>query len=115
MLDLTTKCIITSIVTGAGNGGFYIAVSPDGTRGYVAHPGGGGYIAVLDLATNTNLNNDISTGGTPTSIAISADGTRAYVTNVNENTVAVLDLTTNTNLNTDISVGSNPIFILLGP
>jgi YVTN family beta-propeller protein len=55
-----------------------VAISPDGSRVYVANRGDG-TVRVLDTTTDQILNT-ITVGSAPTGIAITPDGKRAYVT-----------------------------------
>ena len=56
-----------------------MAVSPDGTRAYVANKRLGS-VSVINTATN-HVTATIAVGGNPDEVAVSPDGTRAYVTN----------------------------------
>lgn len=86
-----------------------IAITPDGTRAYVANYYGGS-ISVIDLATNTPIGSPLGAGWLPWDIAITPDGARAYVTTLeyagwNErDALSVFDLATN-ELRYGVSIG----------
>src|SRR4029453_11531818 len=75
-----------------------IAVTPDGTRAYIASRGEDGIVSVLDTATNTVAQTipavtDFFFAG----VAITPDGKRAYLASSgNDHTVKVLETATNT-------------------
>ncbi|HEY5841655.1 MAG TPA: YncE family protein, partial [Mycobacterium sp.] len=71
-----------------GDGPFGVAVSPDGTRVYVANHGDD-TVSVLDGDGGVVSTVDVGEG--PVGVAVSPDGTRVYVTNIDEGTVSVLD------------------------
>ena len=91
-----------------------IAITPDGTKAYVADLYGDA-VSVLDTTTNT-LVATIPTAGSAIGVAISGDGTKAYATNVFIQfcTVTVIDTTTNTAV-TAIPVGGNPFAVAITP
>ncbi|MDV6278311.1 YncE family protein [Rhodococcus erythropolis] len=70
---------------------FGVAITPNGTRAYVAN-GGGNSVSVIDTATNTMIGNPIPIGTNPRGIAITPNGTRAYVTNGGDNTMSVISI-----------------------
>jgi YVTN family beta-propeller protein len=89
-----------------------VAITPDGTRAYVANVEDN-TVSVIDTATNTVVVT-IPGIGTPRGVAITPDGTRAYVTNLHNNTVSVIDTATNTVMTT-ISVGLLPSGLAITP
>jgi len=64
-----------------------IALTPDGTRAYVA---AGSNVLVVDVATN-QVASTIDVGDMPYAIAISGDGQRGYVTDLMQREVWMLD------------------------
>lgn len=93
VIDTANNSVVATIELGST--AFDVAITPDGTRAYVAI-NAANRVAVIDTETNTVLTNiDVSPGGGPKGIAITPDGTRAYVTK-GEDTVAVIDIVTNT-------------------
>ena len=68
-----------------------IALTPDGTRAYVA---AGSKVLVVDVATN-QVASTIDVGDMPYAIAISGDGQRGYVTDLMQREVWMLDLVSN--------------------
>jgi YVTN family beta-propeller protein len=118
--SLTVLGINASGVTLGGSiplccGPWGVAISPNGTKAYVAMTDS--TVAVLNIDANDNVTDTgvrISIpGGTPTTffgtpgIAFSSDGARAYVSNYSSGTITILDATTNTILST-VPVGSGP-------
>jgi DNA-binding beta-propeller fold protein YncE len=81
LVDLDTRAVLAEIETAHTPMG--IAVSPDGTRAYVAEYGTnaspGTEIAVVDLTTRT-LVEEISIGPRPEQVVVSADGTLGAAT-----------------------------------
>jgi YVTN family beta-propeller protein len=92
VIDTATNIVIATIRTGAEN--FGVAVSPDGSKVYVANPGNSGFMSVIDTATNTIIDK-IAVGGFPWSVAVSPDASKVYVTNLN-GVVQVIAAATNT-------------------
>lgn len=91
-----------------------IAITPDGTKAYVADLYGN-TISVVNTTTDTVVVT-IPAGGYPIGVAISPDGTRAYATNIFVQfcTVSVIDTATNTVVTT-IPVGVNPFAVAITP
>ncbi|MFD7731671.1 beta-propeller fold lactonase family protein [Kitasatospora phosalacinea] len=98
VLDLTTRALTGTVA--APNAG-QLALSDDGTRGYVSN-GYGGPFQVFDTATGTVLR-EIPVGGSGIPLA-SHDGKRVYVSDGQANTVAVFDTATGDKL-ADVPVG----------
>jgi YVTN family beta-propeller protein len=73
-----------------------IAISPDGTRAYVANRANGN-VSVIDTATNAELPASpiALRASNPNDIAISPDGTRVYLASEDEAGVSVIDTATN--------------------
>jgi YVTN family beta-propeller protein len=65
-----------------------MAVSPDGSRAYVANYGSK-TVSAIDTATNTVVS-AIAVGGYPTEVQVSPDGNFVYVTNTYDRTVSVI-------------------------
>ena len=84
--------VVTDTI-GVGDGPFSVAVSPDGTRAYIANVGSD-TVSVIDTTTNPPAvqGTPIAVGDGANGVAVSPDGTRAYVTNYLSNTVSVLAL-----------------------
>jgi YVTN family beta-propeller protein len=107
VISTATNTVIATIVSGGGRA----AITPDGSRLYVASLSG--TIFVIDTATNT-VSQTIPIGGFLDGIAITPDGTRAYITNNSQNAVIALNLATNTVITT-IPVGIGPRGIAILP
>ncbi len=75
----------------------FMAITPDGTIGYVIN--NAGFINVVDMATNVVtgivIDAEVTTFNQPISMAITPDGTKAYVANDGGNSVSIVDITTN--------------------
>jgi YVTN family beta-propeller protein len=77
-----------------GPGPCSVAVSPDGTRIFVANSGDN-TLAVLDAETLKPVSESPGhTGKFPCSVAVSPDGSRVFVANISDNSVTVLDAQT---------------------
>ena len=120
-IDTTLGTVVATIPVLGGSGGGGIAITPDGTRAYVAWGG----VSVIDIATNTVVHSFL-TGTFAVSVAISPDGTRAYVATVFYNFdnpfgfgasggVVVLDTATDTTIKTIGLFASLPSAIALTP
>jgi YVTN family beta-propeller protein len=85
-----------------------VAVSPDGSKVYVANnPGTStGTVSVIDAATNT-VSATVPVGFGPVGVAVKPDGSKVYVANELANTVSVIDTATN-NVIATIPVGNSP-------
>jgi len=102
---------------------FFIAITPDGTRGYVSNIWSD-TISVIDTdPASTDFNKVVSTIETPVHpqfIAITPDGTRAYVTIEESDTVSVIDTDpASTDFNKVVStitgLGMTPLIIAFTP
>ncbi len=99
-LDTHTPAAPLVLSTGeqAVNLPFAAALSPDGSRLYVANAGSDD-VSVLDAATGATLAR-LDTGHNPRGLALSADGLRLYVNNVLDGTLDVFDTGTLTRVQT---------------
>ena len=85
VIDTATNTVTATIIVGSGP--IFLAISPDGSRVYVAN-NGNNTVSVISTATNTTI-------GTPHSLSATAhkewrsspDGTHLYVANANSNSV----------------------------
>src|SRR5580692_12328688 len=109
VINTANNSVVATVNVGSQPNG--IAITPDGTRAYVAN--GGGAVWVLATAGNGVLAK-VSLGGYPTAVAITPDGTRAYVTRTNSNNVSVIDTASNT-VTATIPVGDTPGGIAITP
>lgn len=92
---------------GAISGGFGVAISPDGTRAYVARQTLD-IVAVIDLTTDpAGELTPLTVGDGPIGVALNADGTRLYASNSFEDSVSIIDLG-GTGSTQVILVGDNP-------
>jgi len=92
---------------------FFIAITPDGTRGYVSNISSD-TISVIDTdPASTDFNKVVSTIETPVHpavIAITPDGTRAYVTIAASDTISVIDTDpASTDFNKVVSTIETPV------
>ena len=104
VLDLGSGTVAGTVPVG----GVAAAVSPDGTRGYVADTDGG--LHVLDLTTRREIG-VVDAGSSAGPFALSADGATAYVPTLS--TVAVVDLRTLTVVRR-VDVGNAPQAAAIG-
>ena len=79
-----------------------LAISPDGTRLYLAGCDRGsyyqypaGWLTIIDTATYTAINT-IAVGACPDTVTVSPDGAHLYITHYDDNdSVSAIDLTNN--------------------
>jgi YVTN family beta-propeller protein len=108
-ISAINNTVTATIPTSEGPSG--IAITPDGSRAYVAESDAGALnnghaVDVIDTATNTAVAT-ITPFFAPYAVAITPDGASAYVTNLNSNNVSVIATATNTIVAT-VPVGSSP-------
>ena len=100
-----------------GSGPEGLAVSPDGTRVYVANLnyGSSGTVSVIDTALK-RVTSAVTIGYKygPCGVAVSPDGTKAYVTDRDINGVSVIDTAVNTVI-AAVPVGATPMGIAASP
>src|ERR1017187_1191711 len=101
-IDPSTNTVVATIHVGSGPEG--VAVTPDGTRLYVANDGGA--VWVIDTSNNSVVAK-VTVGGDPYGVAITPDGTRVYVTEDNVAAVSAIDTSSNTVI-AKISVPATP-------
>ena len=111
VIDTTTNTVVATVVTGVLSieG---LAVSPDGTRVYVANCDSDS-VSVIDTATNT-VGVTIAVGTFAEGVALNPSGTRVYVTNRFSDDVSVIDTTSNT-VTATISAGTGPYGVAVNP
>jgi YVTN family beta-propeller protein len=97
-------------ITVTGGGPVSIAVTPDGTKGYL--PLNTGSVTPFNTSTNTVGTSFFASSGL-TDVAISPDGTKAYVGNGSFNTIKVID--TATDAVSTITVDATPDRLALSP
>src|ERR1017187_594599 len=76
VIDTSSNTVVATVGVGSQPNG--VAITPDGTRAYVAN--GGGDVWVIDTSSNTVVAT-VGVGSQPNGVAITPDGTRAYVAN----------------------------------
>ena len=89
-----------------------VAVSPDGSRVYVADYGGVS-VSVIDASNNTVVAT-VTDLSQPAGVAVSPDGSRVYVANYGGGSVIVIDTSNNTVVAT-VTVGTNPFGVAVSP
>jgi len=102
--------VITTIPVGNQADG--VAVSPDGTKAYVANRATN-TISVINTTTD-KVTATIPVGMSPSDLAVSPDGTKVYTTNFNDNRVSVINTTTNV-VDARITVGTGPFGVAFTP
>ncbi len=97
-----------------------VAVTPDGTKVYVANSGNvsdigssGNTTSVIDTATNT-VTAMVPVGIGPLGVAVTPDGTKVYVTNFWSKTTSVIDTASNT-VTATVPVGWGPAGAAVSP
>jgi YVTN family beta-propeller protein len=83
-----------------------VAVSPDGSKVYVANSYLANSVSVIDTARNT-VSATVPVGNGPEGLAVTADGSKVYVANVWDYNVSVINAANN-KVSTTIPVGVNP-------
>ncbi|MBI3782799.1 MAG: YncE family protein [Deltaproteobacteria bacterium] len=108
VINTITNTVVTSIPV-PGNG-FGIAVTPNGSKAYVANWNTPPTVSVIDTATKALIRTIPVTNG-PFEVAITPDGTRAYVS---ASPVAVIDTATDSVVAT-VAVGDTPRGLAISP
>jgi YVTN family beta-propeller protein len=97
VIDTATNTVGSTITVGTDPTG--VAVTPDGSKAYVANYGTiaspANTVSVIDTATNT-VGSTITVGLGPVGVAVTPDGSKVYVANQRDGTVSVIDTATNT-------------------
>ena len=105
VIDTATNNVAQTVNLGTYSYPFGVAVSPDGTKVYVANcsASGNGTVSIIDTTTN-KVTSTVKVGSWPAGVVISPDGTRIYVANsgdvinngfFEDGTVSIIDTTTN--------------------
>ena len=84
-----------------------LAVSPDGTRVFVAGQDAGD-VTVVDTRTRTTIGDPIPVGDFPSAVLVSGDGRRVYVASQNSNDVRIVDARTRKVVGRPIPTGEAP-------
>ena len=105
--------VITTITDSGFDEPYSPAVSPDGTRVYIANKKGGGSstgsLTVIDATNNMVLTTiDDSCFVSPEWVTVNPITPRAYVVNRQGDSVCIVDTSNNTVIGSAISVGSEP-------
>ncbi|MEQ1593566.1 MAG: beta-propeller fold lactonase family protein [Casimicrobium sp.] len=90
VVDAFARTVLTTVAVGPNPYG--VAVSPDGSRVFVANSGAG-TVSVVDAASNT-VTSTIAVGANPVGVAASPDGQRVYVANSGTGSVSVIEVAT---------------------
>jgi YVTN family beta-propeller protein len=99
IIDTATDTVSAKVKVEGGP--YNVAVTPDGTKAYVAN---GVNVCVVDMNKNI-VTTTIKAGESPYGVAVTPDGTKAYVTDLFDNNISVIDTTTDT-ITTNFDVGS---------
>ncbi|RPJ72889.1 MAG: YncE family protein, partial [Alphaproteobacteria bacterium] len=103
VIDTATDTVTATVPVGTNP--FGVAVSPDGSKVYVANSGSDpsyeGTVSVINTTTNTVTATVNNVGTNPVGVSVVPDGTKVYVANSGsdpsyEGTVSVINTTTNT-------------------
>ena len=111
VLDTAENRLVQAFTVPAAPNG--VALSPDGSRLYVAAGGTNGHVYVLDASAGTALQT-LAAGHTPLSPVVSPDGNTLYVCNRFNDDVSVISLTNGTTL-ARVAVGRQPYAAALTP
>jgi YVTN family beta-propeller protein len=93
VIDTTTNKVVTTLDVGLAPAG--VAVTPDGSKVYVANRAANGTVSVIDTATNA-VSATVAVGSNPVGVAFTPDGSKAYVANQFDHTVSVIATASNT-------------------
>ncbi|AKB22332.1 beta-propeller fold lactonase family protein [Methanosarcina sp. WH1] len=104
VIDTATDTVTDTVKIGEEPSG--IAVSPSGTKVYVANYGNSS-VSIIDTATNKVIGT-VEVGSYPNGIAVTPDGKKVYVANQGSNNVSVIDTATN-KVTGSINVGNSPV------
>jgi len=118
VIDTSTNTVVGNPIP-VGNYPYGVAISPDGTKVYVANSDNPGTVSVIDtVATSPTYNTVIKTvtvGQYPYGVAVSPDGKKVYVTEgYDPGQVSVIDTVTN-QVAATINVGKLPTGIAATP
>ena len=115
VIDARNSNRVSSINLGVGNSPQAVAVSPDGTRAYVAYrtAPGAGRVSVINTANNTIIAT-VNVGSSPQDVAVSPLDNRVYVANNGSSSVSVINPAANNSVST-INVGSFPTSLAVSP
>src|SRR5215471_10814327 len=112
VIDTTTNKVVTTVDVGLAPAG--VAVTPDGSKVYVANRAVSGTVSVIDTATNA-VSATIAVGSNPVGVAVNPDGSKVYVANQSRHsTVSVIDTSTSS-VSTTIDVGPTPFGVAVTP
>lgn len=98
----------THITVGSSPWG--MAVTPDGSRAYVANNGGNS-VSFINLNTNTVLNTISFGSGDPYAVAITPDGSEVWVTEPLTGRIGVIDTSTNT-YSSQVGTFATPLYVV---
>ena len=106
MIDTIDDIVVQTIIL-TRFGAYDCAVTPDGTRVYVACSSA--YVCVIDVATRAQIDEiALTPAGNPESLAVSPDGAKVYVVNRGASTVEVIDTATNEVVGAPIAMNTAP-------
>jgi len=111
VIGTTTESLLQTFSLRAAPNG--LALSPDGTRLYVAAGGTNGLVYVLDAMAGTNLQT-LAAGHTPLSPVVSPDGATLYACNQFDDDVSIIRLADGALL-ARVAVGRQPYSAALTP
>src|ERR1700756_2389036 len=83
VIDTTTNKVVTTVDVGLAPAG--VAVTPDGSKVYVANEAVKGTVSVIDTATNA-VSATVAVGSNPVGVAVKPDGRNVYVANKGSHT-----------------------------
>jgi YVTN family beta-propeller protein len=116
VIDTATNTVV-GLPIAVGSGPIGVAVTPDGTKVYVANNGSAN-VSVIHTATkdpaSKSVVKTVPVGNFPTGVAVTPDGTKVYVANMTDNTVSVIHRPGNTVVAT-IPVGNAPFGVAITP
>ncbi len=112
VIDTANKTVIVTVDVGNNPSG--IAVSPDGTRVYLANQGAIGTVSIIDTINNT-VTATVNVGNSPWGVAVNSAGTKVYVAHQGGSNDVYIIYTANNTVQTRVKVGSNPTGLATTP
>src|ERR1035437_6274707 len=91
VIDTATNQVTATVDVGSYPYG--VAITPDGTKIYVANSDNPGIVSVIGTVTN-QVAAMVNVGKAPTGIAVTPDGTKVYVANDGNSNVSVINTAT---------------------
>ena len=110
VIDTATNNVTATMPVGSGPGG--VAVTPDGTKVYVANSNDG-TVSVIDTGTN-NVTATVNVGNYLSGVAANSAGTKGYIANIVSNIISVIKMEKN-NVTSTSNVAGQLVGVAVNP